>query len=74
MHSFNYIQTDINLIGNSYYRHFLKIQTAYGFKQRGGAQPTFTNKEYITRLVSDVNILSSQETQQFAFSKSIFNN
>ncbi len=78
MNSKKYIQTknqaDSNLIGTFNHRQFLKLQAAYGFSQRGGVQLPYANEGHKRRLVSDVNILSSQENKQLIFSESIFSN
>ena len=39
-----------NLIGQNKFRNFLKLQTAYGFSQRGGVQYPFINTQHATRL------------------------
>ncbi len=67
-------QTTTNLIGETRHRHFLKLQSAYGFAQRGGVQFPYSTNIHSKRLVSDVNILSSQENKQLIFSESIFSN
>ncbi|MBC7696677.1 MAG: hypothetical protein H7141_14665 [Burkholderiales bacterium] len=67
-------QTTINLIGESRHRHFLKLQAAYGFSQRGGVSFPDASQEHSKRLVSKVNILTSSENKHLIFSESIFNN
>ena len=67
-------QTTTNLIGESRHRHFLKLQAAYGFSQRGGVSFPYASEEHSKRLVSDVNILTSSENKQLVFSESIFSN
>ena len=66
--------TITNLIGESRHRHFLKLQAAYGFSQRGGVSFPDASQEHSKRLVSDVNILTSFETKHLVFSESIFSN
>ena len=67
-------QKTINLIGESRHRHFLKLQAAYGFSQRGGVSFPDASQEHSKRLVSKVNILTSSENKHLIFSESIFNN
>lgn len=67
-------QTTINLIGESNHLQFLKIQVSYGFAHRGGVSFPFPNESHSKRLISDVNILTSNENQQIVFSESIFSN
>ncbi|MBI3520773.1 MAG: hypothetical protein HY062_15655 [Bacteroidetes bacterium] len=67
-------QTTTNLIGESRHRHFLALQASYGFSQRGGVQFPYVVNAHSKRLVSDVNILTSQENKQLIFSESIFSN
>lgn len=66
--------TTTNLIGEKNHRYFLKLQSAYGFAQRGGVQFPYASDEHNKRLVSDVNILTSQEQKHLVFSESIFSN
>lgn len=63
-----------NLIGESNHRNYLTVQAAYGFAQRGGVQFPYISSSHATRLVSDVNILTSRENKQLVFSESIFSN
>ncbi len=67
-------QTTTNLIGESRHRHFLKLQAAYGFAQRGGVSFPYASQEHSKRLVSNVNILTSSENKNLVFSESIFSN
>ena len=67
-------QTTTNLIGEARHRHFLKLQAAYGFSQRGGVQFPLASEKHSKRLISDVNILSSVENKHLIFSESIFSN
>jgi len=67
-------QINSNLIGQSHYRHYLKLQANYGLAQRGGVQFPHISLEHSKRLVSDVNILTSNENKQVVFSESIFSN
>lgn len=68
------IQTTTNLIGEARYRHFLKLQAAYGFSQRGGVSFPYASEEHSKRLVNDINILTSKENKYLIFSESIFSN
>lgn len=63
-----------NLIGEAKHKHFIELQASYGFAQRGGVKLPFANEAHNKRLVSDVNILSSQESKQLIFSEVIFSN
>ncbi len=63
-----------NLIGDINHRHFLKLQSAFGFAQRGGVQYPYASNEHNKRLVSNVNILSSFENKHIVFSETIFSN
>ncbi len=63
-----------NLIGENAHRTFLGLQAAYGFAQRGGVQFPDLAEIHSTRLVNDINILSSWENKQLIFSESIFSN
>ncbi|MDP3556210.1 MAG: hypothetical protein Q8T03_02480 [Bacteroidota bacterium] len=63
-----------NLIGDQSHRNFLEIQVEFGIEQRGGAFPFNIIPIHITRLVDEVNLLSSQEKKQLIFSGTIFNN
>jgi hypothetical protein len=67
------INSKTNLIGEPVHKRFLEIQTIYGFAQRGGiAIPLNAQAE---RIISDVNILNSQEVKNLIiFSETIFNN
>ena len=67
-------QTTTNLIGEARHRHFLKLQAAYGFAQRGGVSFPYASQEHSKRLVSSVNILTSTENKNLVFSESIFSN
>lgn len=68
-------QTQIfNLIGDANHKQFIKVQAAYGFAQRGGVKFPFSNDKHIKRLVSNVNLLSSQENKQLVFSEIVFSN
>ena len=51
-------QTTTNLIGEARHRHFLKLQAAFGFSQRGGV--SFPH--------------ASSENKHLIFSESIFSN
>jgi hypothetical protein len=78
MNSNKYIHTksatSTNLIGDSNHRNYLITQAAYGFAQRGGVQFPYISSSHATRLVSDVNILTSKENKHLIFSESIFSN
>lgn len=63
-----------NLIGNEQYRYFINLQAAYGIAQRGGVKYPLLNTAHQKRLVSDVNLLSSNERRQLIFSEVIFSN
>jgi hypothetical protein len=63
-----------NLIGESSHRNYLKIQSTFGFSQRGGVQFPFAILKHSKRLVSDINILTSSENKYLVFSESIFSN
>ncbi len=67
-------QTTTNLIGESRHRHFLELQAAYGFAQRGGVSFPYAIQEHSKRLVSTVSILTSSENKNLVFSESIFSN
>ncbi|MES2131446.1 MAG: hypothetical protein V4506_03795 [Bacteroidota bacterium] len=64
----------VNLIGEWYYRSFIKLQADYGFAQRGGVVCPYADTHHLKRLASKVNILSSKEQKQLIFSESIFSN
>lgn len=66
--------TSTNLIGETSHRNYLTVQAAYGFAQRGGVQFPYISSSHATRLVCDVNILTSKENKQLVFSESIFSN
>lgn len=68
------IDITTNLLGNNNHRNFLQIQTSYGLAQRGGVQYPYINSTHATRLVSDVNLLTSKEIKQLIFSEIIFLN
>lgn len=73
----NFNTTDIttnNLIGEIGHRHFLELQATFGFAQRGGVKFPLGNSNHTKRLVSDVNLLNSQEQKQLIFSEVIFSN
>jgi hypothetical protein len=63
-----------NLIGEVAFKNFLELQATIGTVQRGGLYPKNASKEYLTRLVSDVNLLSAKEKRSIIFSEAIFNN
>lgn len=63
-----------NLIGDNKYRQFIELQALLGFAQRGGVKFPYNNEKHSQRLVSDVNILSSQENKQLIFSEIIYSN
>ena len=63
-----------NLIGQHKFRDFLKLQTTYGFSQRGGVQYPSIKEEHLKRLVAPINLLSSLEKKHLVFSESIFSN
>lgn len=63
-----------NLIGDDTHKHFIELQAVFGIAQRGGVKFPFPNVSHIKRLVSDVNLLSSQEYKQLIFSEIIFSN
>lgn len=73
---YNYttIVNTTNLIGEAKHKHFIELQATYGFAQRGGVKLPYANEIHLKRLVSDVNILSSQESKQLIFSEIIFSN
>lgn len=71
---YTYTKIQTNLLGETRHRNYLKIQTSYGFAQRGGVQFPYASGEHSKRLVSGINILSSQENKQLIFSESIFSN
>jgi hypothetical protein len=50
------------------------VQSEFGIAQRGGAFPFNIIPTHVNRLVSDVNLLTSQEKKQLIFSGTIFNN
>jgi len=64
----------LNLIGEHHHKQFINLQAAYGFAQRGGVKFPFSNEKHVKRLVSEVNLLSSQEKRQLIFSENIFSN
>lgn len=68
------INNNQNLIGEASHQHFIGLQATYGIAQRGGVRFPFSNDSHTKRLVSDVNILSSQENKQLIFSEVIFSN
>ena len=63
-----------NLIGEVSHRSFLQIQATYGLAHRGGVQFPSASSVHATRLISDVNILTSKENKQLIFLESIFSN
>ena len=63
-----------NLIGEQSHRDFLEVQSEFGIAQCGGAFPFHIIPTHVNRLVSDVNLLTSQEKKQLIFSGTIFNN
>lgn len=63
-----------NLIGEINHKQFIALQATYGIAQRGGVEFPYSNESHTKRLVSDVNILSSQENKQLIFSEVIFSN
>ena len=65
---------NVNLIGEEQHRKFINLQAAYGFAQRGGVKFPFPGEQHSKRLISNVNILSSNENIQLVFSESIFSN
>lgn len=72
-----YTKTSIqsnNLIGDNSHRQYIQLQASLGIAQRGGVKYPYYNKQHDTRLVSNVNILSSAENKQLIFSERIFSN
>lgn len=63
-----------NLIGDQSHRNFIELQAGFGIAQRGGAFPFNIIPTHVNRLVSDVNLLTSQEKKQLIFLGTIFNN
>ena len=63
-----------NLIGEISHQSFLQIQVAYGFAHRGGVLFPSSSSVHATRLISDVNILTSKENKQIIFSEPVFSN
>jgi hypothetical protein len=56
------------------YQKFILIQASYGIAQRGGVKYPTAQTTHIPRLVSDINILTSQENKHLIFSETIFSN
>lgn len=73
-HTYTLSNVSANLIGELQHRQYLRLQAAYGVAQRGGVVLPLFEEKHNTRLVSDVNILSSREHRQLVFSESIFSN
>ncbi len=73
-HTYTLSNVSTNLIGELQHRQYLRLQAAYGVAQRGGVVFPLFEEKHNTRLVSDVNILSSREHRQLVFSESIFSN
>lgn len=73
-HTNSKINLTTNLLGNTNHRNFLQIQASYGLAQRGGVQYPYINSTHASRLVSDINLLTSKETKQLIFSEIIFSN
>ena len=63
-----------SVIGETEHRNYMRLQAAYGVAQRGGTAYPLHNEAHRIRLVSDVNILSSQEHRQLVFSEIVFSN
>jgi hypothetical protein len=59
---------------NKNFQKFILIQASYGIAQRGGVKYPTLQSSHTPRLVSDVNILTSQENKQLIFSETIFSN
>jgi hypothetical protein len=68
------IGTSMNLIGENRYRQFLALQASCGFAQRGGVTFPYHSESHSKRLISDVNILTSNENRYLIFSETIFSN
>jgi hypothetical protein len=53
-----------NLLNNPEYRNVLQFESEYGAIVRGGHFPYYFGEEKSTRLVNDINILSSKEQKE----------
>lgn len=63
----NNISPDFNNPNDEAQHLFLKSEAEFGIAIRGGAFPSYFNTAHLTRLVSNVNLLSSAEYKQLAF-------
>lgn len=63
----------LNLIGLEDYVQFLKIQSVYGFAQRGGSFP-LSLRLHSKRLSNNINLLNHQERKHLIHSELISKN
>jgi len=57
-----------NLLGDEAHRDFLELQAAFGFEKRGGSFLADLTEKYASRLVHDLNLLSTEETKKLIYS------
>jgi hypothetical protein len=66
--------TNINLLADKTFASFIQLQSRYGIAQRGGTALFTNNETHATRVISNVNILSSQEVNVIVFENFISKN
>ena len=68
-----YNSEQLNLMGLEDYQKFLKIQSEYGFTQRGGSFP-LSLRFHSKKLTSNINLLNYQERKHLIDSELISKN
>lgn len=59
---------------SSNHKHYILLLASYGIAHRGGVKHSTNHSFHSKRLVSNINILSSQENKHLIFSETIFSN
>ena len=56
-----------NLLNNTDFKNLLRFEAEYASAIRGGSYPAYQNTQSTSRLVSDINFLSSSEQKELSF-------
>lgn len=62
-----------NLLGDKVHHEFLGLQALYAIEKRGGSFLSGLTEKHASRLVNDLNLLSSSETRELIFSNHFLN-
>lgn len=63
-----------SIIGEYYHKKYLEFQAKRGYKITGGSEANYRSEEIKKRLVSDINLLGSQERKILIINETLFNN